>query len=171
MPQPRTVEAIEALLSRLRDRDAIGVFHCLDCDDRVSLALEGNCPHCGAPRPRTRLEEHLERVLDQGEAVEVDPEDNALQSRIEALLKDDKKIGAIKLVRTELRAGLRDAKELVEHVQAGGHLEDMPAWRDRGKGGAFRRQPEVEATKGWSCFVNVLIALAVIGGLLSQIWL
>ena len=118
-----------------------------------------------------RLEDHLERVLEQGEAIEVDPDENPLQSKIEALLKKDKKIRAIKLVRDETRVGLRDAKELVEHVQAGGLLEDMPAWRNRGQGRTAGPQTVAEVPKGWGCFVNVLTVVVIGGSLLIQLWL
>ena len=136
MPQPTTVHAIEALLERLRDRDAVGVFACLDCEGEVAFASTANCPHCGAPNPRRRLEDHLERVLEQGEAIDTLQDGNPLQAQIEAMLLDDKKVRAIKRVREEMRLGLRDAKELVEHVQAGGHIEDIRHDRDQGEGSA-----------------------------------
>ena len=118
-----------------------------------------------------RLEEHLERQLEQAEPAATDREENPLQRKVEALLKSDKKIGAIKLVRDTTRVGLRDAKQLVEHVHAGGHVDDILSQRKAKPPSQSGRQPRFIVTEGSSRFVNVLIVLAILGALLSQIWL
>ena len=62
-----------------------GVFHCLDCDGKVSFAVEGTCPHCGARRPRGRL---LSSLRASGVSVEpvLSAEQQVRKEKIERIL-------------------------------------------------------------------------------------
>jgi hypothetical protein len=85
--------------------------------------------------------------------------DNALETEVRALLAGRQKIAAIKAVRTATALGLREAKDYVEAIEAGGRpalplsglVPDPAAGRDRPLGGliAFLVLVAAAATVWW----------------------
>ncbi|MFC5803993.1 ribosomal protein L7/L12 [Streptomyces formicae] len=63
-----------------------------------------------------RLERKIDRVLDHLGIQETDPR----LERVAALVRDGRKIEAIKVYREITDAGLKEAKDAVERIEAGG---------------------------------------------------
>ena len=116
-------------MERLRDRDAVGVFACLDCEGEVALAST-TLPTLRRSNPRRRLEDHLERVLEQGEAIDTLQDSNLFRRRSKPCSSTTRSAPSSWCAK---RCGWGCATKLVEHVQAGGHIEDIRHDRDQGE--------------------------------------